>query len=59
MTPQQLIDLPFYGMAEKELRKAGKWLDTPLELLYQVSTDDCNDDANIIIDKAINAMEAK
>ena len=25
MTPQQLIDMPSYGMAEKQLRKDGRW----------------------------------
>jgi len=33
MTPQQLIDLPSYGMAEKQLRKDGRWLLTPRERL--------------------------
>lgn len=27
MTPQQLMDLPYAGMAEKQLRKAGMWHD--------------------------------
>lgn len=31
MTPQQLIDLPGYGSAEKQLRKMGKWKLTPEE----------------------------
>ena len=25
MTPQELIDLPYAGMAEKEIRRSGKW----------------------------------
>jgi len=25
LTPQQLIDLPGYGMAEKHLRETGRW----------------------------------
>lgn len=28
ITPQQLIDLPHAGMAEKQLRKDGRWDDT-------------------------------
>lgn len=27
MTPQELMDLPYAGMAEKEIRRSGKWLD--------------------------------
>jgi len=27
LTPQQLIDLPGYGMAEKQLRNDGRWSD--------------------------------
>jgi len=26
MTTQELIDLPYAGMAEKELRRSGKWV---------------------------------
>lgn len=26
MTPQELIDLPYAGMAEKEVRRSGKWM---------------------------------
>lgn len=33
MTPQQLMDLPSAGMAEKQLRKAGLWQLTPQEKL--------------------------
>lgn len=25
MTPQELIDLPYAGMAEKEVRQSGQW----------------------------------
>lgn len=25
MTPQELMDLPYAGMAEKEVRKSGEW----------------------------------
>ena len=31
MTPQDLMDMPYAGMAEKQLRKSGMWLLTPLE----------------------------
>mgnify|MGYP000064821759 CR=1 FL=1 len=33
MTPQQLMDLPYAGMAEKKLRKSGRWVLTPHEKL--------------------------
>lgn len=25
MTPQELMDMPYAGMAEKEVRRSGKW----------------------------------
>lgn len=25
MTPQELMDMPYAGMAEKEIRRAGQW----------------------------------
>ena len=58
MTPQQLIDLPFYGMAEKELRKAGKWRRDKSEvLLNDLEEALCSlSDAKEYIE---NAMEAK
>ena len=31
MTPQDLMDLPYAGMAEKQLRKDGRWRLTPRE----------------------------
>jgi hypothetical protein len=31
MTPQEYMDLPYAGMAEKELRRRGKWQLTPRE----------------------------
>lgn len=31
MTPQELIDLPGYGKAEKYLRRTGKWKIDPKE----------------------------
>lgn len=33
MTPQELIDLPGYGSAEKELRRTGQWVLPPEEKL--------------------------
>ena len=33
MTPQELMDLPYAGMAEKQLRRLGKWRLTELEKL--------------------------
>lgn len=45
MTPQQLMDLPYVGMAEKQLRKQGDWDDiaalvdgeTDMEFTVEVS----------------------
>jgi hypothetical protein len=31
LDPQRLMDLPYYGMAEKELRNANMWRKTPRE----------------------------
>ncbi len=62
MTPQDLINLPGAGNAEKQLRKMGKWVLTPLEILWQISENHCTKDANSKIDQATaileNAMEA-
>ena len=57
MTPQDLIDLPGYGNAEKQLRKMGKWQLTPLEILWQISEDHCTKDANNKIDQATTILE--
>lgn len=58
MTPQQLMDLPSAGMAEKALRKAGLWRLTPLEILWQISEDHCAPAATMLIDNAIKQLEA-
>ena len=62
MTPQDLINIPGAGNAEKQLRKMGKWQLTPLEILWNISEDHCTKDANNKIDQATaileNAMEA-
>ena len=39
MTPQQLIDLPGYGSAEKQLRKEGRWRLTPQEIAFNKLND--------------------
>lgn len=36
MTPQELIDMPGYGSAEKELRRQGRWMYTDKEKLQMV-----------------------
>lgn len=36
MTPHELMDLPYAGMAEKQLRSAGKWSYTQEEKLEMV-----------------------
>lgn len=39
VTPQQLMDLPSAGMAEKALRKAGLWQLTPQEKIENALDD--------------------
>lgn len=39
LTPQQLIDMPGYGNAEKYLRKTGKWRLTPHEHVIKLLKD--------------------
>ena len=51
MTPQDLIDLPGYGNAEKQLRKMGKWQLTPQENLSKAL-----DNLNSSIDDAADAI---
>lgn len=36
MTPQELMDLPYAGMAEKQLRSEGKWSHTQEEKLVMI-----------------------
>lgn len=49
MTPQDLMNLPYAGMAEKKLRKAGMWMLTPMEKIEKkmdalaVSLDDAQE----------------
>lgn len=49
MTPQDLMNLPHAGMAEKQLRKAGMWRLTPVEKIEKemdalaVSLDDAQE----------------
>lgn len=58
MTPQQLIDLPGYGSAKKQLLKEGRWVLTPLEILWQISEDHCAPAATMLINNAIKQLEA-
>lgn len=58
MTPQELMDLPFAGMAEKELRKCGEWDLEAVEMLNRINLEWCNKRANDIIDRAIKKLEA-
>lgn len=39
MTPQQLIDMPGYGDAEKQLRKEGRWRLTAQEIAFNKLND--------------------
>lgn len=57
MTPQQLMDMPGAGNAEKWLRKAGKWEKTALEWLYAIPEEHCTYGANAKLNKAIEILE--
>lgn len=39
LTPQELMDLPYYGQAEKHLRKSGRWVLTKAEELEKIIFD--------------------
>ena len=58
MTPQDLINLPGAGNAEKQLRKMGKWQLTPQEKLAKAldSLNSSIDDAADAIDDAQNEL---
>lgn len=58
MTPQELMDLPYAGDAEKQLRKDGKWLLDPKEYLWSIKEEGCSKSANIHIDAALEILEA-
>ena len=34
MTPHELMELPYAGMAEKQLRKDGMWRKSALDILF-------------------------
>lgn len=51
MTPQQLMDLPHAGMAERQLRKDGRWELTPHERIAKNM-----DDLSMAIDDAQSAV---
>ena len=55
MTPQQLMDLPYAGMAERELRNAGKWVMTKEEEMAKVF--DAMKDAHYELEGAMYDME--
>lgn len=55
MTPQQLMDLPYAGMAEKQLRKQGDW-DDPVEYMLK---NDIQDALSAIERAHINSMKLK
>ena len=59
MTPQDLINLPGAGNAEKQLRKMGKWQLTPQEKLAKAldSLNSSIDDAADAIDDAADAID--
>ena len=39
LTPQQLMDMPYAGMAEKKLRKEGRWRLTQQEIAFNKLND--------------------
>lgn len=57
MTPQQLMDMPAYGAAEKWLRENGKWKLTAYELLSEASYQEyLSNHAYDLIDSAMEAL---
>lgn len=54
----ELINIPGYGNAEKELRKAGLWRLGALEILWSIPDDDLPPKINRKIDDAIEILEA-
>ncbi len=61
MTPQQLMDLPGAGSAEKWLRNNGKWRLTPYENMCNAMgmLDAAIDDVRMYCDDAISIMETQ
>ena len=58
MDVHELINIPGYGNAEKELRKAGLWRLGALEILWSIPDDDLPPKINRKIDDAIKSLEA-
>lgn len=64
MTPQELIDLPYAGMAEKELRKSKRWdenlgkmdVEWRVEVSYDIQV--VESETDIVIVKARSKEEA-
>lgn len=59
MTPHELINLPYAGMAEKQLRKQGDWRKSAIDILYSIPEGKCTDKVNSAIDDAISILEAQ
>ena len=55
MTPQELMDLPYAGMAEKQLRSEGKWSYTQEEKIAMIF--DRMRSAHIDLDYALDDLE--
>ena len=53
MTPHELINLPYAGMAEHQLRKDGRWIKEPHEYI-----EDALGDLEVAIDMAQNEQYA-
>lgn len=58
MTPQQLMDLPYAGMAEKQLRKYAMWRKTPMEIIKESidGAENAIDEAQQYINDAYSAL---
>lgn len=59
MTPHELMELPYAGMAEKQLRKDGMWRKSALDILFSIPDDICPTKVNERIDEAISILEAQ
>lgn len=57
MTPQELMDMPGAGNAEKQLRSTGSWDITALEVLQNIPEDEISPKLNEKIEYAIEVLE--
>lgn len=57
LSPQELINMPGAGRAEKHLRETGRWRLTASDMLNQIHDDWCSSKANDIINDVIDVLE--